>query len=158
MTRTKHSFEDKRVTKYNLVTRTAVLCVVCCFFLPVLAAYAEEVDKAVPFEVSVDPRVELMSILFRLAGNPEYNASEVRSYTRLVDRQFGPWRDHRAVRLAAQLAQRGAGFDAPMHLAIYLGDAAGLEPRIPIDAWTGEMAERWPRDETAKFLEAARDF
>ncbi len=30
-------------------------------------------------EVRVDPRIELMSIIFRLAGNPEYNRGAVKT-------------------------------------------------------------------------------
>ena len=29
----------------------------------------------------VDPRVELLSIVFRLAGNPEYNMSPLKTYS-----------------------------------------------------------------------------
>ena len=67
--------------------------------------------------VSVDPRVELMSLLFRLAGNYEYNQAKVVSYTADVNKQFNPFRDHPTVQLARKLrTSRGIGYDAPMKI------------------------------------------
>src|SRR5262249_1702982 len=45
-------------------------------------------------DVTVDPRVELLSIIFHLAGNPEYNQAQVRSYADDVTTHFGPFKDH----------------------------------------------------------------
>ncbi len=56
--------------------------------------------NAPPLRVCVDPRVELMSLLFRLAGNNEYNQGRVAAYTADVNQQFNPFRDHAAVQLA----------------------------------------------------------
>src|SRR5436309_10571183 len=36
----------------------------------------------------VDPRVELLSIVFRLAGNSEYNMSPLKTYTADIDSYF----------------------------------------------------------------------
>jgi hypothetical protein len=44
--------------------------------------------------VAVDPRVELLSIIFRLAGNQEYNRGAVASYNEDVDRWFGGRKNH----------------------------------------------------------------
>ena len=38
--------------------------------------------------IEVDPRVELISIVFRLAGNPEYNGSALRPYVKAIERHF----------------------------------------------------------------------
>ena len=38
----------------------------------------------------VDPRVELLSIVFRLAGNSEYNMSPLKTYTADIDAYFSP--------------------------------------------------------------------
>ncbi len=40
-------------------------------------------------DVRVDPRVELFSVIFRLAGNPEYNQGKVASYVTDVEKHFG---------------------------------------------------------------------
>ena len=54
-------------------------------------------DKAEGPEIRVDPRIELLSIIFRLAGNPEYSRGEVRSYVEDVEAHFGPFREHAVV-------------------------------------------------------------
>jgi len=38
----------------------------------------------------VDERVELLSVVFRLAGNFEYNMSQLALYTTDIDRYFAP--------------------------------------------------------------------
>ena len=42
--------------------------------------------------VTVDPRVELLSVIFRLAGNPEYSQGKIPSYTQDADHHFSPFR------------------------------------------------------------------
>lgn len=56
-------------------------------------------------DVRVDERVELFSILFRLAGNPEYNQGRVASYVADVEKHFGPHRDHAAVEVPTRLTR-----------------------------------------------------
>ncbi len=54
----------------------------------------------------VDRRVELLSIVFRLAGRPEYSDTDIKIYTDRIERHFGAYRDHEVIRLARTLAQR----------------------------------------------------
>ena len=108
--------------------------------------------------VSVDPRVELMSIIFRLADRREYNMGRLPGYVRDVDAQFGPFRDHPAVKYAAELRRSSIGYDAPMSLAVHLKDATGLEQRAPFAARPGGLCPRWDPAEAAKMADLARDF
>src|SRR5262245_16521587 len=72
------------------------------------------------YRVGVDPRVELMSIIFRLAGNSEYNQGVLKSYLDDIDAHFGPHKDHAAIKFATKLRQtRGVSFDAVMGMAIH---------------------------------------
>ena len=106
--------------------------------------------------IGVDPRVELMSILFRLAGNNEYNQCRVPRYDRAIDDYFKPYRDHEAVKLARQLV--GIGFDAPMNLAVHLQDVESLTERVPFDRPDSRLDERWHGIQARPFLEAVRRF
>jgi hypothetical protein len=109
--------------------------------------------------IHVDARVELMCILFRLAGNREYNACKVPAYSRDVEEHFGPFKDHRAVQLARQLHEtRGVSYDAPMSLAMHVTDVPSLAERVPFDLHPGDLDSRWPVDRTRQFLAAARQF
>jgi hypothetical protein len=109
--------------------------------------------------VSVDPRVELMSVLFRLAGNQEYNQGKVPSYVRDVDAHFLPMRDHPAVKLAAQLRERdGISFDAVMSMAFHVTDAFSLQERVPLLPRPKSLDARWTPETSRQFLSLAREF
>ena len=88
---------------------------VCILWLsPAVAVWAAnpaaaEKPAAPHVTVSVDPRVELMSILFRLAGNPEYNQGRVPSYVQDVESHFGRFRDHPVVKLAKRAPADAVG-------------------------------------------------
>ena len=110
-------------------------------------------------DVRVDPRVELMSLLFRLAGNPEYNRPRVPAYSAAAEKAFRPFADHAAVRYARTLrATRGVSFDAVMALAVHVKDIAGLEPVVPLDPRPAGLDSRWQPAEAAAFLAHARAF
>lgn len=111
------------------------------------------------FTVSVDPRVELMSILFRLAGNGEYNQGRVPSYVQDVESHFGRFRDHPAVKLAKQLREtRRLGFNAPMGMAVHVTDAVSLQEKIPLSPLPESMDSRWTSETAKEFLVLARQF
>ncbi|MBS1828354.1 MAG: DUF4932 domain-containing protein [Acidobacteria bacterium] len=109
--------------------------------------------------IGVDPRVELFSILFRLAGSPEYNSGTIPSYNQATDRYFTAFRGHDAVLLARQMWQRyGIGYDAVMSLAVHTDGVPELNERVALD-WPGRVLDsRWQPAATGQFLEAARRF
>ena len=114
---------------------------------------------AVPVEIRVDARVELVSIIFRLAGNREYNRCCMPGYVMDISRHFGPHRDHPVVKLAADLRRkRGVSFDAPMSLAVHLTDVNSLAERVPFEPRPAGLDSRWRPQEAREFLEKARDF
>jgi hypothetical protein len=105
----------------------------------------------------VDERVELLSIVFRLAGNSEYNENELTLYTADIDRYFAAYKNHPAVAAAAKLAKdRDVGFDAVMAMAVYLSPPPELAPIVP---FSDEVPEgRWGRDGATSFVSLLRDF
>jgi hypothetical protein len=78
------------------------------------------VVQAVHF--AVDPRVELMAVICRLAGFPDYIGAPVPGYARDVDSYFGPHRGARAPALFAELREAGMPAGAPVVLASRLSD------------------------------------
>ena len=106
----------------------------------------------------VDPRVELMSIVFRLAGNAEYAHSSVPAYDAAIDRHFARFRDHEAVRLARELRDSdGVSYDAVMNMAVHVTDVESLAERVPFDR-SASLDRRWHGAKARLFLEAARKF
>jgi hypothetical protein len=109
--------------------------------------------------VVVDPRAELMSLIFRLAGNPEYNQGKVDSYTADAEKQFGGFRDSPAVKLARHLREtRGVSYDACMSMAVHLTDAYELQTIVPLKPWPEGLDRRWTAESASNFLVATRQF
>jgi predicted Ser/Thr protein kinase len=120
---------------------------------------AESPASTPPLRVMVDPRVELISIIFRLAGNPEYNQGRVESYTADVKKQFGAFREHPAVKLARRAYNtRGVSTDAPMSMAAHLADAYEGRAQIPLDPRPKSLDRRWTGNDASNFLAATRQF
>jgi len=111
------------------------------------------------YRVGVDPRIELFSIVFRLAGNNEYTQGRVPSYLDAIDRYFAAYRDHPAVKLARELAETdGVSFNAPMDLAVHLDAVPSLTERIPLDSASIGLDERWHGVKARRFVETLRSF
>ena len=107
--------------------------------------------------IQVDPRVELVGIVFHLAGNYEYNQGRIRSYVKDIKRHFGDFSDHPAVKLAAQLhITRRMSCDGPMSLAVHID--RDYRPRKSLEQWPWGLDGRWKKKETAEFLEQLRQF
>ena len=103
-------------------------------------------------DVRVDPDVELFSILFRLAGAPEYNhVSSFSPYGKAVKEHFAAHADHPAVRHARALrASRGIAYDAVMSLAVHARE--DLSKRPP------HLEKRWTVGEARAFRALVREF
>jgi hypothetical protein len=124
----------------------------------VLANDAVAAD-APALEISVDPRVELMSVIFRLAGSPEYCKGRVASYADDVDAHFGKHRGHAVVETARRLRRtRGVSYDAVMSMAIHLKEAKALREAVPLKPRPDTLDDRWRVAEARLFLDQARRF
>jgi len=112
------------------------------------------------FEVRVDPRVELVTSIFRLSGKREFNMPVSRSpYSEAFDRRFAPFKDHPAVEMARRLpSERGIGFNAPAALAVHLTAFPALEERVPLDLPPARLDERWDAESARAFVEAMKAF
>ncbi len=107
----------------------------------------------------VDPRVELMSIIFRLAGSPEYNQCRVPAYNQAIDRHFARFRNHKVVQLARQLRKTdGVAYNAVMSMAVQIKDVKSLAERVPFDRRDLKLDSRWKGAKARRFLGAARRF
>jgi len=124
--------------------------------LPCQAAGKQDLPQ---IPVRVDPRVELLSIVFRLAGNPEYSQGRVPAYTKAVDEWFAEHKDHAVVKQAKVLRGTfGVSYDAVASFAIHLDGidaprfATGLEPR------PARLESRWTVADARTFVKNLGDF
>jgi hypothetical protein len=116
-------------------------------------------QQAPPVSVTVDPRVELLSIIFRLAGNGEYSEGKVPGYIQDIDRHFARFKNDPVVRLAAKLREtQGVSFNAVMDMAVHVTEAYELKEAVPLDPRPASMDERWTSASAREFLALARKF
>jgi len=108
---------------------------------------------AASLQVTVDARVELLSIVFRLAGSPEYNHVASKSpYAREVEKHFG---NHAAIEMARRLRrERGISYDAVMSLAVH----CTKDMAYPFDGRVERLDHRWRMEDVRRFLLLVRHF
>jgi hypothetical protein len=110
-------------------------------------------------EVRVDPRVELLSTVMRLAGNPEYTRAADSDHVRALDEHFKPFAEHEVVLLVRQLRRfAGISYDAPQSLAAHLSPEPALDLLVPLEPWPAGLDSRWMTANLPVFLEKLRAF
>ena len=103
----------------------------------------------------VDERVELLSIVFRLAGAYEYNDTIYNAYTDQIKTHYEPFKDHPVIEFARQVREyNGIGYDAVMFMAIHLDK--DLNPLVSFNDSVPEG--RWGKEDAEKFVALLRDF
>ena len=108
---------------------------------------------AAPPPVVIDKRVELLAIVMRLAGAPEYQTART-PYALEIDRVYGKLANHAAVKLARELRAKGISYDAPMIFAVHLDDALNLDNAAEI----ATIDKRWAGVDLEAFAAALRQF
>lgn len=104
---------------------------------------------------AVDARVELVGVVFRLAGSPEYEAERLPAYVDAVERHFGAHRRHAAVRHARVLAATyGIGYERVVRFALHLTPPPDLRLR---PTGTG-LGGGWTRARARAFAADLRAF
>lgn len=106
----------------------------------------------------VDERVELLSVVMRLAGVEEFCKGMIPAYNRKVDDFFAAYREHPVVATARKM-KRKYKFrrDAVLNLAIHLkieGDSVFFDPSLT----TGGLDSRSHNELTETFIRELSDF
>ena len=103
----------------------------------------------------VDKRVELLSIVFRLAGNREYNDTRFKLYTDKIEQHFTPYKNHELIKFAEKLRnESGISYDAVVSMAIHIDE--NLNPRT--DFTENTLEGRWSKDDADKFVKLLQSF
>lgn len=119
-------------------------------FLSFVQINAQTLKTAQPMTVTakVDQRVELLSIVARLAEYDEYVNNDFKIYADDVDKYFAKYKQHPAIEFARKVREsNGVGFDAVASMAVHLNP--NLTPKvafsesIPDKRWTKKGAEEF---------------
>ena len=118
-------------------------------------------DAARPvYVVGTRSTIELVGIVFRLAGNPEFSFPAEGSAARTaIDAHFSKFADHPTVQLARRLREeRGISYDAPMSLATHLNNTRNFSWVTPLDERPARLDPRWDRASAEEFRNALQSF
>ena len=127
---------------------------VTLFLANILFAFSNEVyEKAV-----VDERMELMSVVFRLAEAEEYLANAFPLYVDEIDKHFAKYKEHSLIEFTKVLRKKHwMSFDAIADMAISLKIKNGkIEFNKDIKIET--LDDRWPQDSIPKYIKLLNDF
>ena len=117
------------------------------------SALATQEETTTSIDVRVDRRTELMGIVFRLAGNPEYQQAKLDGYAAAVDEWFGKFAKEPVVARAKKLRQtRGVSYDAPMSLAVHLAEGDDWRLQVPLAPWPDALDSRWTESDVKAFV------
>ncbi len=106
----------------------------------------------------VDERTELLSIVFKLAGNNEYNKGILLDYNKQIDNHFANFKDHEAIKYARKIHRKHyISYDAVMSLAIHLKIENSQLSIIDTIA-ENSIEKRWKPDVINTFVEKLNDF
>ncbi|MBI1851557.1 MAG: DUF4932 domain-containing protein [Planctomycetes bacterium] len=123
-----------------------------------LAAFARSAAEKSTVRISVDPRVELLSVVELLSGY-ERTGLITRfdvAYKKTVSEKFAAQREHRAVKLFDEMSRRGFSFDAPFAAILHFGAPPELAPRVePSEYVCGRAGSK---AKLLEFVDALRDF
>lgn len=109
-----------------------------------------------PIVATVDQRVELISLVFRLAGNAEYNFDFSKAYVKDLNDHFGKYKTHPLILFAKELSEKGMGYSKVMFLAVRI---ARQNNRFSlIKATDNGLEGKWSNEDAEKFVTLLNDF
>lgn len=123
----------------------------------ILAAFCFQVyaEQTLLEKPRVDKRVELLSIVFRLAGKPEYNSDLFTLYTDRIDNYFAPYKDHELIKFTRSVMnEEGLAYDAVMSMALNLDEKLNLLT----DTKENALDSRWSRKNAENFIRLLKKF
>lgn len=139
------------------------LKVICIFFivLTIWSCTPTKTETNQPkssIGIQIDQRVELMSILARIAGFEEYSHEALPNYVRDIDQYFQTFKEHEVIMLLQELRDStGLGYDALMIMAVHLDEDSVTQPSVEIGEIT-RQDDRWPTKELDLFFDQLDDF
>ncbi|MDR2579867.1 MAG: DUF4932 domain-containing protein [Fibromonadaceae bacterium] len=119
-------------------------------------ACGQVTKKALLEKPGVDKRVELLSIVFRLAERPEYSSNEFKLYSDRIERYFEAYKNHELIQFAKKIInEKDISYDGAMWMATHLDDDLNLLTDVN-DIW--QQDPRWTKENVEKFVPLLQKF
>ena len=113
-------------------------------------------EKVVLEGPTVDKRVELLSIVFRLAEKQEYAYQNFKLYVDRIDQYFEKYKNHELIQFTKSIInERKIAFDGPVWLATHLDDNLNLLTYVK-EVW--QQDPRWTKENVETFVPLLQKF
>jgi hypothetical protein len=134
------------------MNKILVSILVALYFQACVSAH----EKVLLDEPTIDKRVELLSIVFRLAGSPEYSLNEFKPYVNRIDQYFDKYKTHELIQFTKSIiSEYEIAYDGPMWLATHLDDNLKLLADVK-DVW--QQDPRWTKESVEKYVPLLQEF
>lgn len=111
-------------------------------------------EKLIP---KVDERVEIVSIVFRLAGAEEYSRNDNKKYAADINTYFDPYKNSEIVEFIRENRNKnGLGYDAVMSMALHLSYKNGKFSIVKEKE--SSLEKRWRKVDVPKFVSLLNKF
>ncbi len=130
-------------------------CFVFIFSLFVISSCQKNKNAV---HAKVDKRIELMSIISRIAGFEEYNQPTIKSYSNKINTHFNEHKNHEIFEFIEEMRDSThLAYDALMTMAIYLDEDKVYETNYPVSE-IEKKDNRWTENYINQFLLLLKDF
>ena len=124
--------------------------IIILIFFAISLQVHSQVQISLIEQPAIDKRIELLSIVFRLAGSQEYSSKQFKLYTDRIEQHFEQHKDHELIQFTKSIIkERSLGYDAVASMSIYLDEhlnlLKGVRPLM-------EASNRWKKDDIEKFV------
>ncbi|MFT3676085.1 MAG: DUF4932 domain-containing protein [Chitinophagaceae bacterium] len=127
------------------------LCLAALLLALVQLTYAQALTP------SVDKRIEILSIVSRLAGYEEYSSGDAEKYVAAIHAHFDTYKTDTLIGYAVAVREQlGIGFDAVMSFAVNLkqkGQKFSLQPN-----WQKGLDKRWTPEAVREYVRLLNQF
>ncbi|WP_394420260.1 DUF4932 domain-containing protein [Tenacibaculum mesophilum] len=109
-------------------------------------------------EPKVDKRIELLSIVFRLADSHEYSQNLFPKYVESIQNHFEKFKSHDLIKyVKSELHEKGIGFSSVMSMAIHITEPQNIKAMIV--TFSNKSLERpWSKEGSTQFLKLLNEF
>lgn len=133
--------------------KTSKYVLIILFSLSFMLTYGQR--NEIMDKPKVDERIELLSIVFRLAGNQEYSSAIFKRYVDRINEHYGPFKEHELITFVNKIKnENGIGYDAVMSMAIHLDDKFNLKQKNISET----LDKRWSRANALQFATLLKKF
>ncbi|MBS1786935.1 MAG: DUF4932 domain-containing protein [Acidobacteria bacterium] len=139
----------------NVLSRHRLILAACAALLAICFPQQLFAEQSSPVAVTVDPRIELMTVV-QLLSRYQVLTKVDSDYRRDVEKHFAPFKEHRAIKLFAEMSKTRFAYDAVPKAMLAYSNPPELKPRV--ESAFDTVRRAGGKQKLEEFIAALRDF